>query len=280
MTNSRIILRSLRPLHWVKNLLVLAPVFFSGKAADAKLIAISAGAFVVFCAAASAGYLFNDIFDADADRADKRKKLRPLAAGLISAETQWKLAGCAMIAAAAGSAALPKGVGICAALYLAAMALYSVFMKRFWPAGAALISLGMIIRIFAGASAIDVCVSRWVLPCTFFLTAFVVSGKRIYDTGRNGDKLPALIKPVFISTGLAALGFYIFYSLSGGKMVQYHTRWLFATAVPVAAGLIRYMRLVFSGAGEKEHFQAIVSDWIIIASLAAWWGAFLLIIYF
>ena len=77
-------LRLLRPSHWTKNFFVLAPLLFSGQARDLRVVESALLAFLSFCLAASSVYAFNDVLDRDADRSHPTKRLRPVAAGLIS----------------------------------------------------------------------------------------------------------------------------------------------------------------------------------------------------
>ena len=260
--------------------MVLAPVFFSGRISDARLLCISVLSFCVFCAASSASYLLNDLADIKIDRADPRKKLRPLAAGEITPRIQKIMILIAAVAAVAGCAALPVGVAGMVGAYWVGMVLYTYLLKRIWPLGITIISLGMIARVFAGASAIDICVSPWVLPCVFFLTFYVVLGKRVYDSSNNGGKLPAYMKAVFYLCGLIIVLVYAFYSFYDVTMIKYHSHWIFLTTIPVAVGIWRYSKIVFNKIAIKEHLQAVVSDPLTAACLGVWFILFLSIIYF
>src|SRR5215210_7197466 len=92
--------RSLRPQEWIKNLLVFAGLLFSGQVDEADQVFAAFCVFLAFCAMSSAGYLFNDIHDADLDRRHPEKRNRPLAAGELS------------VAAAAGAAVVLALLGI------------------------------------------------------------------------------------------------------------------------------------------------------------------------
>ena len=267
--------RALRPAHWVKNLMVPAAAFFSGRMDQAGSVLSAAAAFVVFCLAASAVYLFNDMVDLAADRAHERKRLRPLASGDISpAEQRILLAVCAA-GAASGVLYLPWPVMAMAGAYTVLMAVYSLVLKRWWHLGAAAIGMGMLARIFAGAEAVDVCVSQWVLPCTFFLTCYVVLGKRIYD----GEGGAPLMRAVFAACGLATVICYAAYCLYDTTLIKYQTRWIVLTAAPVAAGLWRYARFVKQPREQREHLQALLTDPVTAVCLAAWLLIFSIIIY-
>lgn len=271
---------ALRPAHWAKNFLVLAPLFFTGRIADRALLAREALAFAVFCAAASAVYLFNDWRDAPADRAHERKKNRAYASGRMSARTLWVLLGLCLGLAAAGCAFLPPGVALMAAAYMLGMVLYSLLLKRWLAAGAMIVALGMIARIFAGAEAIGACVSAWVIPCTFFLTCFVIAGKRIYDAapdaaGNGGERLVA----AFAACGAVTLACYVFYCFTDVTIQKYESRWVVLSASPVALGLWRYAHIVRRAPRRAEHFQAALCDPVMACALCVWLGVFAAIIY-
>ena len=284
------ILRTLRPAHWVKNFLVLAPLFFSGKLIEPAVAVRALLAFGVFCAVSSAVYAFNDYMDAERDRSHEFKKDRPYASGRLSAAALGAIIAVCLLLAATGCLALPWGVAGMAGAYVAGMTLYSLVLKRVQVIGVVIIALGMLARIFAGAVAIDVCVSSWVLPCTFFLACYVVTGKRIFDAGPRGGGKPREKGEgrrekgegvlFFWFSGAAALCYYIFYSFNHEAIMKFGTRWLELTAAPVALGLWRYSRIVTArNRPKREHFQTLLLDPVIIFSLALWVGCFFFIVY-
>lgn len=272
-----LMIRTLRPPHWVKNGLVLAPAFFSGGMGDTANLKKSGLAFLAFCAAASAVYIFNDLMDKNADAGHARKRLRPYASGALARRDMIVLLIAAAGLAAVPCAALPRGVAFMIAAYAAAMILYTVFFKRCWWAGALCISGGMLARVFAGAAAIDVCVSRWVLPCTFLLTCYVVLGKRLYDT--DAETHTPAFRFVFHACGAAALACYAVYCLYDATMLKYDSRWVIVSALPAGAALWRYARAMPRPSPDREHLQAIVSDPVIAACIALWFAVFAVIIY-
>jgi len=215
-----IFIKALRPLHWLKNLLVLAPVFFSGNAGDLDLVLRELAAFAGFCAAAGHIYVVNDLADAARDLADPARRGRPYASGSISRNAMIALAAASALAATASS--IFTGAGFLAVLagYTALMYIYTFFLKRFGSAGVIAIAAGMLLRILAGAVAIGVPVSPWVYPCAFLLAFYVVTGKRIYDSsGGAGVFDAALFKFSGVLTGIL----YLVYCFSGAGQVKYQT---------------------------------------------------------
>src|SRR4029079_17173095 len=86
LTTPRVLalLRLMRPQQWVKNLLVYLALIFARRVADLPAVGRVTVAFVVFCLAASAIYILNDLMDRERDRSHPRKRLRPLASGLVT----------------------------------------------------------------------------------------------------------------------------------------------------------------------------------------------------
>lgn len=271
---------ALRPAHWVKNFLVLAPLFFTGHLGHAGPLWREALAFGVFCAASSAVYLFNDWWDAPADREDERKRNRPYAGGRVPERVYWGLMAACAAAAAAGCVFLPWGVGGMVVAYAMGMALYTVLVKQWGAAGAVIIALGMIARVFAGAAAIGVCVSAWVLPCTFFLTCYVVAGKRLFDAaGRQQPGPDRSLEPLFFVFGAITLACYLFYAFTDVTILKYESQWVALSAAPVASGLWRYAAVVRRPPRGAEHFEAVLTDPVMAMSLCSWLVVFAAIIY-
>lgn len=274
------ILNAMRPAHWVKNFLVLAPLFFTGRMSDRGFVVREALAFAVFCAAASAVYLFNDLRDVSADRAHERKKNRPYASGRIPKRTMWITIGACSACAAAGCVFLPRSVACMVVSYVFGMILYTVLFKRWCAAGAVIIALGMIARIVAGAEAIGAIVSAWVISCTFFLTCYVVTGKRLYDADPVEGGGSAMFDAAFLTCGAITFACYVFYCFTDVTIQKYESRWVVLSAVPVALGLWRYAAIVRRAPRRAaEHFQATLADPVMACALCAWIAVFASIIY-
>jgi decaprenyl-phosphate phosphoribosyltransferase len=276
------LLKTLRPAHWVKNLLVLAPLFFSGEAFPFRLRELKHEflAFAGFCCAASLIYIINDAKDAEQDRADPLKSRRPYASGRISAAAMTEMGVALAAAAAACSVFLGAGYTAIVAAYVAVMLLYSWSLKRYALTGVAIIAGGMILRIHAGAVAIGVEVSVWVYPAAFLLAFYVVAGKRFYGEAAQGAKEPARYQDwVFRAAGAGAFIVYAVYCFSGVGRQKYHTGYLWATAPFVGVAIWRYASVARRAVPGKEHLQAILSDSVIVCSVLAWLFVFTALIY-
>src|SRR5512135_3339478 len=157
------LIRALRPRHWLKNGFVLAPAVFAGHALDpaAMLKAVTVAA--AFCLVSSAGYLVNDVFDREADRTDPVKRLRPVASGEMAVAAA--LAWAAVLYALAFAAAFGSGRWVLVLLvgYVALTLLYSTFLKTIAVVDAMALATGFLLRLVAGAVAIPVVISPWLI---------------------------------------------------------------------------------------------------------------------
>ncbi len=144
-------------------------------------------AFVSFCLASSSAYVFNDLSDRQVDRLHPRKGLRPIASGRMGPLGAWVLSGvCALAALGLSRAVSGRLAGIVLA-YLVLMALYSVGLKRVMILDCMVISAGFCLRAIAGAVAVGVSISSWLVICTFALCLFVAFGKRRGEVAQLGD---------------------------------------------------------------------------------------------
>ena len=168
-----------RPHEWIKNVLVFAGLLFSGKFNQPHEVLEATLAFVSFCAISSAGYFVNDLIDVELDRRHPKKRFRPLAAGELSE-------GAAMTIApllAAGAVALAFAtvnwqVGLMVVGYGVAQVAYSLGLKQIVIVDVMTLAGLFILRVAAGASAVEAQASEWLILCTGMLAAFLGFTKR------------------------------------------------------------------------------------------------------
>ena len=177
--SSRSWLRLLRPAHWIKNLIVFIPLFFTGELLVRSALANVAVAFVSFSLMASAVYAFNDLMDKENDRKHPTKRSRPIASGDISERSAATV--CALLAAVAlGLAFVCAGLPGLAlvGLYAAINVGYSLGLKRVPILDVVLLSSGYVIRMVFGACAADVVISEWLYLTVMSGSFFLGFGKR------------------------------------------------------------------------------------------------------
>jgi len=181
---------SMRVRHWTKNVFVAAPLLFSGRFADPEAWAECLAAIVAFCALSSAVYLINDVCDRRRDRAHPVKSMRPIASGRLSVVAA-VLAAVVLLAAGLALAGVvvwaTRGPGmplggmgllVWTLAYLATNLLYSFWLKTHMIVDVIVVAMGFVFRAMAGAAAIAVPISPWLVVCTFTLCLYLALSKR------------------------------------------------------------------------------------------------------
>ena len=171
-------LRAMRPHQWAKNLLLFIPlltahVIFVWESAVAALLA-----FVAFSLAASALYLANDLLDLDDDRRDPAKRRRPIAAGELPIGAALAAIPLLLAAAAIVSWRLPPAFGALLVIYMVTSLAYSLWLKRFVLLDVLVLASLYTLRILAGAAAVEVVVSHWLLGFSVFMFLSLALVKR------------------------------------------------------------------------------------------------------
>lgn len=278
--------RALRPVQWVKNVFVLAPVVFAQRLADREALMRAALVFVVFCAAASAVYLWNDLRDREEDRRHPLKRQRPIASGAVGVPAA--TLGALLLAAAglALGAYLGPAVATLVAVYLAVNLLYAGGVKHVVVLDVMAVASGYVIRVEAGAQAIPVDVSRWLVLCTIFLALFLVLSKRRHEllllqadagahravlSNYSPDFLDQMINVVTASTVVA----YALYAVDDDTVTRFGSDLLVWTVPLVLFGIFRYLYLVYQVRAARNPTETVVTDLPSVINIALW-GAFVL----
>jgi len=178
MSPGAALIRAMRPHEWVKNLLVFAGLLFSGKLDQGAQVVDATLAFAAFCAISSAGYLFNDLRDRELDRRHPDKRNRPIASGAL-AEGAATVAAIVLVgvALALGFAVEPAVAGL-VGLYAVTTAAYSVVLKRLVILDVMTIASLFVLRVVAGAVAVEAQASEYLVVCTAMLALFLGFTKR------------------------------------------------------------------------------------------------------
>lgn len=182
--------RSLRPLHWSKNVLVFAPVILAHRTSDPAAVGAALLAFAAFCFAASGTYLINDVRDLEFDRAHPNKKHRVIASGAVSPATAVIVAVLLIVS----SVAIAWSVSLQLVWWLAAYGIfslaYSLWFKRRVFLDVLALSALWTIRVLAGGVAARVEVSDWLLALSVFMFVGLALLKRYADLGFLGNAAP------------------------------------------------------------------------------------------
>ncbi len=284
------LLSSLRPTQWTKNAFVLAPLVFARRLTDRQSIVAALIALAAFCCAASAVYLVNDIRDREADRRHPLKRHRPLAAGTLGVPLA--LAAAALLAGLALAAAVrlgPEFGGLLAA-YLALNGLYSWRLKHLVILDVMAIAMGFLIRVLAGAAAIPVEVSSWLLLCTMFLALFLAFSKRrhelilLADDAADQRRVLSHYSPAFLDQMInvvtaSSVISYALYCVAPETVEKFGTDKLIYTLPMVLFGIFRYLYLIYQRSGERNPTEAILTDPPFLLNVLLWGAAVVWIVY-
>jgi 4-hydroxybenzoate polyprenyltransferase len=284
------LLTSLRPGHWTKNLLVFAGLLFGQRLFEPRALAVAVAAFAIFCALSGVVYLVNDVADRESDRRHPLKSSRPIASGALSVQAALVAAAIIAAAALAGALALGGRFAAVAAAYLALLGLYSALLKHIVIIDVLTLAFGFVLRAVAGAVAVDVQISHWLLVCTVLLALFIALAKRRHELVLLADDatshrrilseyspylLDQMISVVTASTLLA----YIFYTISPDTEAKFGTSWLWLTIPFPLYGIFRYLYLVHRREGGGNPADLLISDRPLLACVALWAVAVTLVIY-
>jgi 4-hydroxybenzoate polyprenyltransferase len=271
----RAALVSLRPRQWTKNLLLFAGIIFAAQLGDLTRWVEALAAFVAYCAASSAAYLVNDVLDADEDRRHPIKRLRPVASGELAARDALVLAG-GLLAVAVALVA-PLGLTALAFLagFVALQLAYSLGIKHVVLVDVMAIGALFVIRAAAGADAVEVRISPWLLLCTALLALFLGLAKRRGELVLVGAA-EAPGRPVLDSYSLALVD-QLVAVVAASAIIAYslytftaHSQAMMITIPFVVFGVFRYLLLVHrQGAGEEPD-AVLVTDVPILVTVALW----------
>ncbi|MBI4836380.1 MAG: decaprenyl-phosphate phosphoribosyltransferase [Candidatus Abawacabacteria bacterium] len=211
-------LKLLRPTHWAKNLLLFVPLIFSLNVFESRALYQACIAFISFSLIASTVYIINDYTDIERDKLHPVKRSRPLASGQISNTTA--LASLLILASASLALAytLPLKFFFVLIVYFIANLAYSTYLKHIVIIDLLTVAACYLLRVYAGAKAIEVPITSWLLFITFFLALFVITGKRhseLQTLGSNSRPVLSAYNNEFLTMilGISATGVIVFYTL-------------------------------------------------------------------
>ena len=268
-------LLSLRPRQWPKNLLLFAGIVFAAKLGDAGRWAEVVAIFVAYCAASSAAYLVNDLRDAPHDRLHPVKRDRPIARGELTTERALTLAAVLSAVALAIAAALGFASLLFLLGFLSLQLAYSLGLKHFVVADVSIIAGLFVVRAAAGAAAVDVRISPWLLVCTALLALFLGLAKRrgelVLVSAEEAPGRPVLdgyslrlVDRLLYLCAVATVGAYAAYAVTA------HSAWMALTIPFVIGGLVRYLILVHRHDLGEEPEHLLLADRVILVCVVLW----------
>jgi len=284
------ILASMRPLQWIKNLFLFAALIFSGHLfIQADLTRTMAG-FVFFSLAASGIYLFNDITDIERDRIHPVKRLRPLPSGRLRAGFAAGASVALLAGGLAGAWFLEPGFAGILLTYIVLNVLYSIRLKNVVILDVMTIAAGFVLRVLAGAAIIAVPTSEWLIICTVLLALFLGFSKRRHEltmlesTADNHRAVLQHYSPYFLDQMIgivtaSTVMSYILYTISDDTVAKFGTKNLIFTVPFVLYGIFRYLYLVHKRDEGGDPTRLALTDRPLLANTILWICAASVIIY-
>lgn len=268
------ILISMRPKQWYKNLVIFIGIAFSLNLFNFNLWITVISAFIIFCLLSGSIYLINDVLDIENDRKHPKKCKRPLPSGKLKPYQAILSAVLFIIISLIWSYLINVPFLLTAISYFILIMVYSLFLKHFIIVDILIISSGFVLRAIAGALAIDVMVSAWLIICTFLLALFLALGKRRQelallgeDAGKHRQSLEGystnmMDQMIVITTSILIMSYSLYTFFSGNMLLM--------ITIPFAFyGIFRYLLLIHSEnmGGEPEM---LFKDKGMLSSIILW----------
>lgn len=268
------ILVSMRPKQWYKNLVIFIGIAFSLNLFNFNLWITVISAFIIFCLLSGSIYLINDVLDIENDRKHPKKCKRPLPSGELKPYQAILSAVLFIIISLIWSYFINVPFLLTAVSYFILIMVYSLFLKHFIIVDILIISSGFVLRAIAGALAINVMVSAWLIICTFLLALFLALGKRRQelallgeDAGKHRQSLEGystnmMDQMIVITTSILIMSYSLYTFFSGNMLLM--------ITIPFAFyGIFRYLLLIHSEnmGGEPEM---LFKDKGMLSSIILW----------
>jgi len=290
------LIKTVRPKQALKNLALLAPLIFSGNLFVPQNFFKALEGVIIFTLLTSSVYIINDIVDLPRDRLHPFKKNRPLAKGSLPLPV----------------AIFVAVIGLFSSLYLAYLSGFFFFLAvfayltlqllySFWLKNLAIVDIlsiagGFILRVYAGAFAIDVHMSVWFLLCVVSLALFLAAGKRRAELAILAGAAPrtrrslVAYSPELLDSYLAmfanatwlsyALFTFFFPPPPIASRFPFLTdlpltlagvnKWLMITIPVVIFGIMRYLKIIYEGSWAESPERVLLSDRPLLAAVLLW----------
>lgn len=285
-----LILKSMRPQQWIKNLFIFAALIFSQNVFHIPLLLQTIGAFVIFCLLSGALYILNDLKDLEEDKHHPLKSQRPIASGKL--KKSHAVASFIILSAVSLLAAFFLNIYffVVALIYFILQMAYSYRLKHVVILDVFLIAASFFLRVLAGGLAIDVYISPWLLICTILLALFLALSKRRHElvllnenAGQHRSILkeysPYLLDQMIAVVTASTVVAYCLYTISDETVAKFGTTNLIFTVPFVLYGIFRYLYLVHQKKEGGTPESLIIKDKPLLADVFLWGVSAFLILY-
>ncbi len=272
---------AVRPKQWLKNLFVFAPAIFANTIFQERSLERATAAFLVFCAVASATYLLNDVLDRESDQQHPVKKLRPIASGRLSPAGALGLAGTLAALGVTASFGLGRLFAALVVAYLVSTISYTLYFKHSVILDVMFLASGFVLRVAAGAAAVNVPASEWLFLCTMLLALFLGFSKRrheltlLEEDATNHRRVlvhysPELLDQMIVIVATSAILCYILYTVWPSTVERFGSNHLIYTVPFVIYGIFRYFYLIHQRQSGGDPTDALLTDWPLLVNVVLW----------
>ncbi len=290
MQKLKMYIRLLRIDHYIKNGFIFLPLFFGLEITNLHLLLRTFVAFLIFCAATSAIYIFNDLHDIPEDRRHPDKKDRPLASGVIDKFPAVIIMLILCIAGGTASFVLDGSFGMLTGFYILLNVGYTIRLKHIPIVDVFVIAAGFVVRVSIGGVVTDITLSGWITLLTFLLAMFLGFSKRRSEVALylkegqitrkvvDGYNLDFLNSAILVS-GVISIVCYIMYTMSYSVIQRAGTDKLYYTAFFVLFGVMRYLQVIFVDRDGACPTKVVWRDRFIQGSILGWLATLFILLY-
>jgi decaprenyl-phosphate phosphoribosyltransferase len=265
-------------------------LFFGLEITNLHLLLRTFVAFLIFCAATSAIYIFNDLHDIPEDRRHPDKKDRPLASGAIDKFPAVIIMLILCIAGGTASFVLDGSFGMLTGFYILLNVGYTIRLKHIPIVDVFVIAAGFVVRVSIGGVVTDITLSGWITLLTFLLAMFLGFSKRRSEVALylkegqitrkvvDGYNLDFLNSAILVS-GVISIVCYIMYTMSYSVIQRAGTDKLYYTAFFVLFGVMRYLQVIFVDRDGACPTKVVWRDRFIQGSILGWLATLFILLY-
>jgi 4-hydroxybenzoate polyprenyltransferase len=284
----RALVEAIRPKQWTKNAVVFAAIVFDGRLFEFDALATVTAAALLFALISSAGYLFNDLRDLEADRQHPLKRQRAIASGRLDPRNAWIAMAFLYLIVLPAAFLLSPWFAAVLVVYVLLMLAYTRWLKNFVILDVFVIASGFVLRAVGGAVVVDIPISPWLYVCTILLALFIGFAKRRHELSILEDKagnhrrnlhnysIELLDQFILIVAGSAVIA-YSLYTFDSPALPDDDRMML--TIPFVIYGLFRYLYLVHreNGGGAPENL--VIEDKPLLVTVALWGAMSVVLLY-
>ncbi len=275
------ILKSMRPQQWIKNFFIFAAIIFSQNFLDFSLVLKTVLAFIVFCLLSGSLYILNDLKDLEEDKHHPLKSRRPLASGRLEKSSAILFFFVFSVIGLLLAANLNLNFLIIAGVFFVIQVAYSFYLKHVVILDVFIIAASFFIRVVAGALAIEVDISHWLLICTTLLALFLAMSKRRHELVLLDENAinhrsilreynPYLLDQMIAVVTASIVVAYCLYTVSEETVTKFGTTKLLYTVPFVLYGIFRYLYLVHQKSEGGSPEVLVIQDKPLLIDIFLW----------